>query len=79
MGQPLMAQKKYFYRKFPLTGPPKKIIILQVMQFISIILKNFRNLERTNPRGFKFTMFSFLLFGFIPLENEISQLEILFS
>jgi hypothetical protein len=60
----------------PIDRATKNFGILQVLQFISVVQKYLKNIEGTNPQGFKFSMFSFVLFGGIPLKHHIPQLKI---
>jgi len=46
----------------------KKFLTLQILQPVSIIGKCLKNLEGSNPKGFKFTMLSLILSGGIPFE-----------
>jgi hypothetical protein len=62
---------KKFLEKMPIDRATQNLRILQVLQFISIVRKNLRNLEGANPQGFKFTMFSLVFLGCIPFEHQI--------
>ena len=73
-----MDLRKIFLQKNPINWATRKFKVFQVLQFISVILKNFKNIERNNSQGFEFTMFSLVFPLRIPFEHQASQLEILF-
>jgi hypothetical protein len=68
--------KKKLLQKVPIDRAVKIFGILQVLQFIGVVQRYLINLEGTNPQGFKFSMFSFILFGGIPLKQKIPQQKI---
>jgi hypothetical protein len=53
----------------PIYKATKNFVSLQNMQPVSIILQYLRNIKGANPKGFKFTMLSFVLPGCIPFEH----------
>jgi hypothetical protein len=72
------VSNKEIFKKIPINRYTKKLIPLQILQLVSVIWKYLRNFEGFDPKGFKFTMLVLVLFGCIPFEYLISQLEILF-
>jgi len=68
-----------FFEEVPIYRASKNFITLQILQLVSFIRKCLKNIEGSDPKGLKFTMLSLVLSGRIPLEHNLSQLEILFS
>jgi hypothetical protein len=69
--------KKKHFQEVPIYRATKDFVSLQILQVVSVIWELLRYLEGANPKGFKFSMLSFVLLGHIPFEYQISQLEIL--
>ena len=59
----------------PIDWATRNFNIFQILQLKSIILQNFRNFKRANPKGFEFTMFSLIFPLSIPFEYQVSKLE----
>jgi hypothetical protein len=62
------GSNKELLQKMPIYRATKNFITLQILQPVSVVWKCFRNLEGTDPKGFKFSMFSSILSGRIPLK-----------
>jgi hypothetical protein len=61
----------------PIDWATENFIAFQILQPVSVIGKYFKDLERSEPEGIKFTVFSLFLPGCIPLEHQITLLEFL--
>jgi hypothetical protein len=59
----------------PIHWAVENLFTLQILQSIGVVGGNLRDSERPNPQGFKFSMFSLILFRSIPLQHNISCLE----
>jgi hypothetical protein len=60
----------------PINWATEDFIAFQILQPVSVVRKCFKDLEGTEPEGIKFTVFSLLLPGCIPLEHQITLLKL---
>jgi hypothetical protein len=60
----------------PIYWAAKNFFAFQILQIVSIVCKYFEDIERPEPEGIKFTVFSLFLPGCIPFEHQITLLEI---
>jgi hypothetical protein len=67
-GTPIMELNKKHLQEVPIYWATKNFITLQILQYVSVVWKLFRNLEGTYPKGFKFFVLSLVLFRCIPFE-----------
>jgi hypothetical protein len=65
---PIGDLRKKHLQEVTIYRATKNFIPLQIPQPVSVVWKCLGNLERTNPKGFKFTMFALVLSGSIPFE-----------
>jgi hypothetical protein len=56
----------------PIDRATENFIAFQILQPVGVIGKYFKDPERPKPEGIKFTVFSLLLPGCIPLEHQIT-------
>ena len=63
---------KTLFQEVPIEWATENFIVLQILQPVSVIGKYFKDLERPEPEGIKFTVFALLLPGCIPLEHQIT-------
>ena len=61
----------------PINWATEDFIAFQILQLVSVVRKCFKDLERPEPEGIKFTVFSLFLSGCIPLEHQITLLKLL--
>ena len=59
----------------PIYWDAKNFFSFQILQPVGIVCKYFKDLERPEPEGIKFTVFSLFLPGCIPFEHQITLLE----
>ena len=59
----------------PIDWAAKNFFAFQILQPVSVVRKYFKDLERPEPEGIKFTVFALFLPGCIPLEHQITLLE----
>ena len=60
----------------PINWAAEDFIAFQILQPVSVIGKYFKDLERPEPEGIKFTVLSLFLSGCIPLEHQITLLKL---
>jgi hypothetical protein len=62
------GSNKELLQKMPIYRATKNFISLQILQRVSVVWKCFKNLEGTDPKGFKLTMLALVLYGCIPFK-----------
>jgi len=62
------GSNKELLHKMPIYRATKNFITLQTLQHVIVAWKHFRNLEGIDPKGLKFSMFTFILSGRIPFK-----------
>jgi hypothetical protein len=60
----------------PINWATEKLIAFQILQPVSVVRKCFKDFERPEPEGIKFTVFSLFLSGCIPLEHQVTLLKL---
>jgi hypothetical protein len=60
----------------PIHWATENFIAFQILQPVSVVRKCFKDLERSEPEGIKFTVFALFLSGCIPLEHQITLLKL---
>ena len=66
---------KTFLQEVPINWAIEDFMAFQILQPVSVIGKYFKDLERPEPEGIKFTMFALFLPGCIPFEHQITLFE----
>ena len=70
------GSQKTLLQEMPIDWAIKNFISFQILQPVSIIGKCFKDLERPEPEGIEFAVFSLFLPGCIPLEHQITLLKL---
>jgi hypothetical protein len=56
----------------PIYWAVEKLFTLQILQLICVIRENLKDFEGSDPRGFEFSMLSFILLRSIPFQHQVS-------
>jgi hypothetical protein len=69
------GSQKTLLQEMPIDWATENFIAFQILQSVSVVRKCFKDLERSEPEGIKFTVFALFLPGCIPLEHQITLLK----